>query len=108
MTVLNTANQQVPYPDHNEYLKNNWAMLQTIVQFLEKQLVMKFASSADLAARVPTPTEGMVAWMMDSNQLMAYDGTVWQRVWPTAPAIYSGTTAPASGTGTVGDLYLQY
>lgn len=107
MSTLNTSNQGIPYPDHNEYLKFAWQQIRDAVLAIEPKLNMVFANSSDLATRVPSPTEGMVAWMQDANVLQVYDGSSWKRVYPSSPAIYSGSGAPSSGLGTIGDLYFQ-
>jgi hypothetical protein len=46
--------------------------------FLMNQSVMTFATSAARATAIPTPTEGMVAFLNDSNLMTIYDGTNWK------------------------------
>jgi hypothetical protein len=108
MSTLNTSNQQIPYPDHNEFIKFAWSQLRDAILATEPKLNMKFTSAADLATRVPAPTSGMVAWLDDSKTLNVYHDAAWHRIYPPAPAVYTGTVTPASSLGAVGDLYVQY
>jgi hypothetical protein len=45
--------------------------------FLMDQSVMSFAGTAARGSAIPTPVEGMVAYLEDSNSLQLYDGTKW-------------------------------
>lgn len=108
MTIKNTANQGVPYPLANEYIKDVNDHIRNLALFVEKQLVMKFASMTDLGTKVPSPTSGMLAWVTADKTLMIYDGSAWRRIYPYAPMTYSGTAAPSSSLGAVGDFYIQY
>jgi hypothetical protein len=108
MAILNTSNQQLPYPDNNEYLKWVWQYIRNLALAVEKISVMRFATSSDLTSRVPSPEEGMLAYLLDSNTLQVYTGSSWARVYPPSPAVYTGTTTPASSLGATGDLYIQY
>lgn len=65
---------QLTASDVNEYLMN--------------QSVMVFASSAARANALTAPTEGMVTYLQDTDQLEVYDGTAWNRFRPaTAPTL---------------------
>lgn len=108
MTTLNTSNQQLPYPDHNEFLKFGWQQIRDALLAAEPKLVMKFTSATDLSTRVPSPTAGMLAYLADTGILQLYHGGAWKRVYPPAPTIYTGTTTPSSSLGSVGDVYVQY
>ncbi len=44
---------------------------------LMDQSVMSFAGTAARGSAIPTPTEGMVAYLNDSNALTVYDGSAW-------------------------------
>jgi hypothetical protein len=46
--------------------------------FLMDQSVMTFASSAARGSAIPTPVEGMVAYLEDSDLLSIYDGSAWR------------------------------
>jgi hypothetical protein len=45
--------------------------------FLMDQSVMSFAGTAARGSAIPTPVEGMVAYLEDSNSLQLYDGSGW-------------------------------
>ena len=107
MAIQSTGNQGLPYPDNAEYLKYVWQYIRDAELAIEKKLVQVFASQTDLTTRVPSPVEGMMAYLKDSDIIQVYNGTSWKRVYPQSPAIYSGTTAPASTLGSVGDFYMQ-
>lgn len=48
--------------------------------YLMEQAVMTFADAAARDAAVTSPSEGMVAFLKDTDQLVAYDGTNWNLV----------------------------
>lgn len=108
MATLNTSNQQLPYPDSNEYIKFAWQQIRDALLAVEPKLVMKFSSASDLSTRVPSPTEGMLAYVSDVDVLQLYVSGAWKRVYPPAPTIYTGTTTPSGSLGSVGDIYVQY
>lgn len=45
--------------------------------YLMKQSVMVFASSANRAVYLTAPIEGMLTWLQDQNKYQYYDGTTW-------------------------------
>jgi hypothetical protein len=107
MSMRATANQAWPFPDVNEPMNNmnDWLYLLSI--FAELRSVQRFTTSADLSTKRPTPVAGEVAWITADKVIQVYDGTTWKRVYPPQPMVYSGTAAPASSLGTVGDLYVK-
>jgi hypothetical protein len=59
---------------------NRSTLASTDVQdYLMDQVVMRFADAADRLAEVPTPTEGMVCTLGDTDALYRYNGTTWVR-----------------------------
>jgi len=50
------------------------------------QTVMVFAGTAARSSAVPTPTEGMVSYLEDVNEVQFFDGSVWGSVAPTPVA----------------------
>jgi hypothetical protein len=64
-------------------------LAQDVNDFLMDQSVMNFASSAARASAIPTPTEGMVAYLQDSNTLDAYNATNWVTVGNAGANSYS-------------------
>lgn len=107
MSMRATANQAWPFPDVNEPINNmnDWIYLLDI--FAEVRSVQRFTNAADLATRRPTPTAGEVAWNTADKTISVYDGAAWQRVYPPKPLVLSGTAAPTSAQGSVGDLYVK-
>jgi hypothetical protein len=66
---------------------------------LMDQSVMRFASAAARDAAIPSPSEGMMAYLDDQNWLMLYTGSAWTITGGDKPyfvASFSGTLA--SGT----------
>ena len=60
--------------------------------YLSDQSVMRFASSSARSTAIPSPTEGMVTWLDDTNALQVYDGSAWV-------AVISGTLPNPLGAG---------
>lgn len=108
MTIGNTTNQGLPYPNANEYIKDVNDHIRNLAKAVETQLVMKFADMTTLGTKVPAPTAGMLAFITADKTLLLYDGTAWKRVYPYAPMTYSGNTTPASTLGQPGDFFIQY
>lgn len=108
MTMSSTANQGLPFPLADEKIADVNDHIRNLALAVEKQVVMKFADMATLGTKVPAPTAGMVAWITADKTLLVYDGTGWKRVYPYAPMTYTGSAAPTSALGQVGDIYIQY
>ena len=70
-----TPNQALPYPTQDDQLGPE--PFETLARAIEGRLVMTFASAADRSARVGLPTEGMLAWMQDSNRYEEFTGSAW-------------------------------
>jgi len=111
MTTRYTANQAAPFPDVDEPINNVNDWIYLLATFQEVRGIQRFATQAALLAARPTPVAGEVAWIngpLASDQvLQVYNGSTWKRVYPPQPMVYSGTAAPASTTGAVGDLYIK-
>lgn len=107
MATPPSANQGIRMPDTAEKLKDVPAFVTAMGLDLEEHIVMWFASVSERNTKVPTPEEGMVAWMKDSNTLVVYDGSGWVTVYPAQPQVTSGTDEP-SGTPPTGSIYIRY
>jgi hypothetical protein len=57
--------------------------------FLMDQSVMSFAGTAARGSAIPTPVEGMVAYLEDSNTIEAYNSTAWVTVANAGTASYN-------------------
>ena len=107
MSMRYTANQAWPFPDVNEPINNMNDWIYALDIFAELRSVQRFANAAELSSKRPTPVAGEVAWLTTEKIIQVYDGTAWKRVYPPSPMVYSGTAAPVSTTGAVGDLYVK-
>lgn len=110
MAILNTPIQKLPYPDENSLINSVDEYIRNLAKALETKLVMVFVSASDRDTTLPagSRTEGMMAWLQDTNKLHLFDGTDWKQIYPPSPNITTGTTLPSISTGAVGDIYIQY
>lgn len=108
MTMSSTTNQAAPYPLADEKVADVNDHIRGLANWADGRVVMRFTDMTQLASKVPTPTGGQVAWITADKTLLVYDGTGWKRVYPAAPMTYTGSAAPASTLGQVGDIYVQY
>jgi len=74
--------------------------------YLMDQSVMRFADSAARTAAIGTPTEGMVTYLDDVNQIEVYDGAAW--VDQQAPILSEGTAGQyLQSNGTAGSQWVD-
>ena len=78
----------LPASDLNNYLMN--------------QSVIVFASSAARTADIPTPIEGMITYLEDTNAVEVWDGSAWQNINDNSNSVPLSTVA-ANGDLIVGD-----
>lgn len=66
--------------------------------YLMEQAVMTFADSTARDAAITSPTEGMIVFLKDSDNLVTYDGTAWTNVVQKETVLFtaSGTFTKAS------------
>lgn len=74
---------------------------------LEKRVVMVFDNSSDRSSRVPTPTEGMLSYLKDTDLYYFYSGTAWTALVPSVPTFSSGTAVPSNSSGNNGDIFFK-
>lgn len=106
MALVNSG-QGLPYPDKNETVNDVHNDIKTLVEVLDKRIVGIYANQTAVSNAGPW-VEGNVVWVQDSNTLQVYNGSSWVSIYPSTPRIYSGTSAPSSALGNVGDFYVQY
>jgi hypothetical protein len=66
--------------------------------YLMDQSVMVFADSSARDTGIPTPSEGMVAYISDTNALQKYDGASWLDVDGYVRAGTAGNLVVSAGT----------
>lgn len=108
MTMGATPKQALPYPKADEKLADVNDHVRKLALALDGLVVGVYATQSALATAVPTPTEGMLVYITADNVLQLRVDSAWISVYPSSPAIYSGTVAPASTLGVPGDIYIQY
>ena len=74
-------------------------------QYLMDQSVMRFADSAARSSAIGTPTEGMVSWLDDVDQVEVYDGSGWVNFTGDINQVTAGTAL--TGGGTEGNVTLD-
>lgn len=75
---------------------------QEVDTYLMRQAIMSFASSTARDAAITTPTEGMVAYLEDTNTFWFYNGSAWQNLgnvmrYASAAARASALPSPVEG-----------
>jgi hypothetical protein len=63
-----------------------------VQDFLMDQTVMVFANSSARISALPSPTAGMVTYLVDSGNLWFYTGSTWSLVSP--PVVIPDTLSP--------------
>lgn len=72
-----------------------------VMGYLQDQAVMNFAGTAARGSAIATPSEGMVSYLADTNDVQIYDGTQWGSIAGLTPIVPT-SVAVGSGTATVG------
>lgn len=108
MTMASTPKQALPYPLADEKIADINDHIRNLALALDGKVVQVYATQSALATAVPSPSEGMLVYITADNVLQLRVDANWVSIYPSSPAIYSGTTAPASTLGVTGDIYIQY
>lgn len=99
-----TTNQQIRVPqstDDPDVVDD----LNKAVTDIEKKLVMVFNNATDRSTRVPSPTEGMLSYLKDTDIFYLHNGVTWVQLVPALPTFSSGTAVPSNGSGANGDVF---
>lgn len=83
------------------------ALASDVNTYLMEQAVMTFANATARDTALPTPNEGMVAYLEGSNHFTIYDGTQWvvfDTAWNTFTPSYTNVTV---GNGSSVARYIQ-
>lgn len=75
--------------------------------YLAQQTVQVYASSSARSSAVPTPSEGMTAYLSDTNIVETYDGANWNPIDSVVNVRTAGTANYTLAAGDAGDL-LQF
>ena len=108
-----TTNQQLVLPANGD-LNNVPTHIALLAASFENRLVQRYQSAVDRAVRNPSPVEGELSYLIDSNVYEWRDGATWRTLFsgaawiPYTPtwAVVSGT-APSIGNGTLSGRYQQ-
>jgi hypothetical protein len=73
--------------------------------YLMDQAVMVFADAAARTTALPTPSEGMVSYLVDTNAIQYYDGSAWLNIVPNFTTFTPTFTNLTVGTGAVDFAY---
>ncbi|WP_435601441.1 hypothetical protein [Streptomyces sp. C10-9-1] len=91
----------------------NIEVLASAVHAVLARSILRFASATERAATIPSPVEGMMAWLQDTNTLTEYNGSAWVTVlsggaWSSyTPSWTAATTNPVLGNGTISGEYTR-
>lgn len=79
--------------------------LNAVIDAVERQVWMWFATRAARDTAIPSPVNGMVTAILGTvNEVdMRFNGS-WVKIYPN---YYVGSGAPATGLGVVNDVYFQ-
>jgi hypothetical protein len=73
-------------------------------EYIQDQVVFVYESSGARASGILSPTEGMVSYLKDTNQVSVYNGTAWVDIAPDVgtPGTYTKVTTDFKGRVTSG------
>lgn len=80
------------------------AHLQSIVDAIESQVVLRAADWSDADTNIAPYEDGMILFVASEGELLFRISSAWKKLSPTN---YTGTADPDPGLGADGDLYFQ-
>lgn len=90
-----TSDQQLLLPDLTDN-RNVPLAFSDFAATVESRLVKRYASTSDRALRNPTPTEGELSYLTDSDRYEYYTGAAWTTLLPAVTPV--GDTVATSQT----------
>ena len=95
-------------PDSATKISQTRAVIETLGKQIEVTTVMRFNTVAEIATKLTVAARsGMLAYIINTKQLLLHDGSNWVQIYPAKPTIYSGTTIPSNTLGVDGDIYFR-
>lgn len=89
--VATTPRNSIPYPQQGDSPNEATAMANLVGQ-VDRRMVPRFATTADRTTRVPSPSTGMIGYMVDTDMFVVYRDAAWQ------PANFSRTVRKTADT----------
>lgn len=109
--VATTPKNSIPYPQQGDSPNEATAMANMVGQ-IDRRLVPRFTNAANRTSRVPSPSEGMIGYMLDTHMYVTYRSGAWtpshftRTVFKTAnTARNTTTTATADPELTINNIY---
>ena len=80
-----------------------------VQNYLQDQAVMVFAGTASRGSAIASPSEGMVSYLTDADQIQVYNGTRWiPQAYAQAAGTASATTGALAADATVGSIAITF
>jgi len=94
----------VPTSDDDPNIPDDMLTLATAI---EKRVCGVYNSATDRGTKVPSPQEGQVAYLKDTNTWTYYNGSAWTGMFADVPTFSSGTSVPSNASGANGDVFFK-
>lgn len=81
--------------------------IMNLTKAIEKRVMGVYNTATDRNTKLPTPEEGQVAYLKDTNTFTFYTGSAWTNMFTAPPTFTSGATVPANTSGSNGDVFFK-
>jgi hypothetical protein len=88
-------------PGRKVFVANDILTAADVNEFLANQAVMVFADATARTTAIPSPLEGMVTYLADSDGLFTWSGSAWVPAINTASLVDGNVTTAKLGAGTI-------
>jgi hypothetical protein len=88
-------------PGRKVFVANDILTAADVNEFLANQAVMVFADATARTTAIPSPLEGMVTYLTDSDGLFTWSGSAWVPAINTASLVDGNVTTAKLGAGTI-------